>query len=388
MLARLRFPVEASRGRRYPEPDHRYRNPFQRDRDRVIHSRAFRRLENKTQVFAPANSDHFRNRLTHTLEVSQLARTVAGVLGLNEDFTEGLALVHDIGHPPFAHAGEVALNAAMEPFGLRFDHNSHALRIVETLEQRYPRFPGLNLTFELREGIAKHSRDFKPGEFPELDEYLPGLLPPLEAQVIDLADEIAYNSADLDDAYEAGLIQPVQIGAAVPAYAEIFDTVETQYPGATEREQFQESVRQLIDDLVSGLIEGTISAARASGAKDVEDVRRCAERLARFSSETLDTSRELKAFLHRNVYSSEALAADRKYSIDLLTQVFNLLVAKGDAPRNVCDFIAGMTDRYFLRYCESLSLPPSQSWTVQLREQCNSSPAGGTVPLPTVPVVP
>lgn len=363
MLARLRFPIEASRGRRYPEPGHRYRNPFQRDRDRVIHSRAFRRLENKTQVFAPGISDHFRNRLTHTLEVSQVARTVASVLGLNEDFTEGLALVHDIGHPPFAHAGETALNAAMQQHGGRFDHNGHSLRIVETLEQRYPRFPGLNLTFEIREGIAKHSRDFTPGEFPELDEYLPGLRPPLESQLIDLADEIAYNSADLDDAYEAGIIQPLQIAAAVPAWAEIFDTVETQYPGATEREQFQESVRQLIDDLVSGLIEGTVSATRASGVQDFEEVRQTPERLARFSSEALGTSRELKAFLHANVYSTEALVADRRNSIALLTQVFEHLVEQGDSPRSVCDFIAGMTDRYFLRYCESLQLSSGQSST-------------------------
>ena len=361
MLAHLRFPVEASRGRRYPEPNHPYRGVFQRDRDRVIHSRAFRRLENKTQVFAPALSDHFRNRLTHTLEVSQVARTVAGVLGLNEDFTEALALVHDIGHPPFAHAGEEALNREMRRFGESFDHNTHALRIVETLEQRYPRFPGLNLTFELREGIVKHSRDLNPGEFPELDEYLPGLHPPLEAQLIDLADEIAYNSADLDDAYEAGLLQPGQVAAAVPVYAEILDTVETQYPGASEREQFQESVRQLIDDLVSGLIEGTVAAARESGAKDVEAVRNHPVRLARFSSETRATSGELKKFLHKHVYSSDALDQDRRDSIARLSRLFAVLVERGDTPRAVCDFIAGMTDRYFLRYYDSLNLPPAQS---------------------------
>src|SRR5437764_189799 len=161
MLAHLRFPVESSRGRRYPEPGHLYRNAFQRDRDRITHTRAFRRLENKTQVFAPDFSDHFRNRLTHTLEVSQIARTVANVLGLDEDLTEALALVHDVGHPPFAHAGEEALNRQMERFGDRFDHNVHALRIVESFEQRYARFPGLNLTFEVREGMVKHSQDFE-----------------------------------------------------------------------------------------------------------------------------------------------------------------------------------------------------------------------------------
>src|SRR5215469_4303817 len=171
MLARLRFPVARSRGRRYPEPPHSYRNPFQRDRDRVVHSRAFRRLEAKTQVFTPGLSDHFRNRLTHTIEVSQIARTVANALQLDEDLTEALALVHDIGHPPFAHAGEEELNRQMGPFGERFDHNLHALRIVESFEQKYARFPGLNLTFELREGIVKHSHDFEPGEEPALEDY-------------------------------------------------------------------------------------------------------------------------------------------------------------------------------------------------------------------------
>src|SRR5438874_2133147 len=315
MLAHLRFPAEASRGRRYPEPGHPYRNPFQRDRDRIIHTRAFRRLENKTQVFAPAISDHFRNRLTHTLEVSQIARTVAGVLDLNEDLTEALALAHDVGHPPFAHAGEEALNAEMQRYGDRFDHNLQALRVVEQLEQRYPRFPGLNLTFEVREGIAKHSRDFAAGEFPELDEYLPGLRPPLEAQLIDLADEVAYNAADLDDAYEAGLLKPEQIAEAVPAYAERLDTIETQFPGATERERFQESVRLLIDDLVSGLIEGTVAAAKASGATGFEAVREQRSRLARFSPEARETSLQLKRFLMRNVYSSDALEEDRRGSI-------------------------------------------------------------------------
>jgi dGTPase len=356
-LGHLRFPAERSRGRRYPEPEHPYRNAFQRDRDRVIHARAFRRLENKTQVFAPAISDHFRNRLTHTLEVSQIARTVAGFLGLNEDLTETLALVHDVGHPPFAHAGEEALNQAMQRFGEGFDHNFQGLRIVEKLEQRYPRFPGLNLSFEVREGIVKHSRDFGPGEQPDFDEYLPGLRPVLEAQLIDLADEVAYNTADLDDAYAAGLLRPALIAEAVPAYAEILETVETQYPGASEREQFQETVRQLIDDLVSGLIEGTLAAAQASGAKDFDDVRGQPGRLARFSGETEATSRQLKRFLYENVYSSAELAEGRRDSMARLSWVFDQLLARGDKPRAACDFIAGMTDRYFLRFYATLNPP-------------------------------
>src|SRR5947209_12797083 len=245
-LAPYAVQVEHSRGRRYPEPPHPYRNAFQRDRDRVVHSRAFRRLEAKTQVFAPGLSDHYLNRLTHTIEVSQIARTLAAVLQLDENLTEALALAHDIGHPPFAHAGEEELNRQMARFGDSFDHNLHALRIVESFEQRYARFPGLNLSFEVREGIVKHSHDFAAGENPEVDAYLPGLRPPLEAQLIDLADEVAYNTADLDDAFSAEMFTAEEAAACVPQYGAILEAIETQFPGATDRERFHESLRQLI----------------------------------------------------------------------------------------------------------------------------------------------
>ncbi len=376
MLSHLRFSAELSRGRRYPEPEHAYRNAFQRDRDRVIHSRAFRRLENKTQVFAPGLSDHFRNRLTHTIEVAQIARTVANVLGLNEDLTETLALVHDVGHPPFAHAGEEALDREMRRFGERFNHNVQSLRLVDSLERRYPRFPGLNLTFEVREGIVKHSRDLSPGESPALDQYLPELRPPLEAQLIDLADEIAYNAADLDDAYEAGLLQPGQIAAAVPVYAGILETIETSFPGATTRERFQESVRHLIDGLVSGLIEGTVACAREFDPADVDAVRRLPSRIVRFTADAAATSRDLKRFLHTHVYASEALAEDRRRSMERLARLFGYLMAHPERlpelhdssaaedasdhaqskplHRAVCDYIAGMTDGYFLRVYTAL----------------------------------
>src|SRR4249919_676090 len=295
MLAHLRFRPEQSRGRRYPELPHPYRNEFQRDRDRVLHSRAFRRLENKTQVFTPGVSDHFRNRLTHTIEVSQIARTVAGVLGVDEDLTEALALGHDIGHPPFGHSGEEELDRLMRRFGERFDHNLQALRIVESFESRYARFPGLNLTFEVREGIAKHSRDFGPGEFPELDEYLPGLRPPLEAQLIDVCDEIAYNAADLDDAYAAGLITADEASHAT-AQMELLDELsQMQFPGASERVRMHENIRSLINWLVSGVLQGTLEAA--GGLKTVEDVRMHPSRVARLNSETATASRELKQFL-------------------------------------------------------------------------------------------
>jgi len=375
VLQRLRFPVERSAGRRYPEPEHPYRNVFQRDRDRIIHARAFRRLEAKTQVFTPGLSDHFRNRLTHTIEVSQIARTAASVLGLDEDLTEALALVHDIGHPPFAHAGEQELNRQMNRFGDHFDHNLHALRIVEKFEQRYARFPGLNLTFEVREGMAKHSRDFVAGEIPELDEYLPGKRPPLEAQLIDLSDEIAYNTADLDDGFAAHLFAAEQVAAEVPRYAEIYEAIETQFPGATPRERFYEALRQLIDALVSGLIEGTVERAARSGSRTADEVRECSYRLAAFASAAEASSRELKGFLHRHVYSSPVLDEERRRSTAMMAELFDFFLAHparlpepyremaaGEAPhRVVCDYIAGMTDAFFHRtYDQMLSPTPPQ----------------------------
>ena len=280
-LAHLRFPLEASRGRRYPEIAHPYRNPFQRDRDRIIHARAFRRLENKTQVFTAGISDHFRNRLTHTIEVSQISRTVAAALGLDLDLTEALALVHDIGHPPFGHSGEEELNHLMSPFGEHFDHNLHALRVVEKFENRYVRFPGLNLTFEVREGMVKHSRDFAPGESAELDEYLPGLRPPLEAQLIDLCDEVAYDCADLDDGYHAGLITMEDARAASEKFAELDEALSYQFPGAPERVRMHEVVRGLIDWLVSGVLEATIAAGRDLPDVDAMRQRPSASRASR-----------------------------------------------------------------------------------------------------------
>ncbi len=336
MLARLRFPAGQSRGRRYPEPAHPYRNPFQRDRDRIVHSRAFRRLEAKMQVFAPGISDHFRNRLTHTIEVSQIARTAARVLELDEDLTEALALAHDIGHPPFAHAGEDELNRQMQRYGDGFDHNLHALRIVESFEQRYARFPGLNLTFEVREGMVKHSHDFGPGEQPELDAYLPGLRPLLEAQLIDLADEIAYNAADLDDAFSAGMFTADEIAEAVPQYASILEAVETQFPGASSRERFHEALRQLIDALVSGLVEGTAANAAQAGVADAEAVRSLPYRVAAFTDETADSSRAFKRFLFTRVYGVPELAEDRRRSVSLIAELFNFIIRQCRARASRC----------------------------------------------------
>lgn len=362
-LAALRYPADQVEGRRYPEAPHPYRNEFQRDRDRIVHARAFRRLEDKTQVFGEGFSDHFRNRLTHTIEVAQIARTVACALSLNEDFTEALALAHDIGHPPFAHAGEEALNAAMGRFGESFDHNVHALHIVEDFERRYARFPGLNLTFEVREGMVKHSRDFEAGERPEFDHYRPGLKPPIEAQIIDLADEIAYNSADLDDGFAAGLFTLDEIAAQAEGYRTILDSVRHCYPEASDAILFQETLRKLIDRLASALIEGTEQAVEKEGCQSIEDVRRAGNRLVRMLPEAASLNKGLKRFLFARVYSIEPLQAERRRAMKEIGRLFDYYLATpGSLPdsheartgafgrhRAACDYIAGMTDRFFRR---------------------------------------
>ncbi len=357
-----------TRGRRFAELRHPYRNDFQRDRDRVIHTRAFRRLENKTQVFTPGISDHFRNRLTHTIEVSQMARTVAQALGVDPDLTEALALVHDIGHPPFAHSGEEELSRQMHRFGESFNHNLHALRIVENFEQRYARFPGLNLTFELREGIVKHSRDLTPGENPDLDEYLPELRPPIEAQLIDLADEIAYSTADLDDAQQAGFFTLADLAKAVPAWDDLYDTAQSMYPGAAPRVQFHEGLRQLIDLLVTGFIDGTVAACREANVQSVDGVRSHPQRLARLLPGPAKTCLELKRFLRQRVYLSKALNAEREGSVQMIGELFQYFEADpsrlpspyGDQVNTrpahfvICEYIAGMTDRYCRRRYQEL----------------------------------
>ena len=368
MLAHLRFDVSCTRGRRYPELPHAYRGDFQRDRDRVIHSRAFRRLENKTQVFPNGMSDHFRNRLTHTIEVAQIARTVAGALKLNDELTEALALVHDIGHPPFAHAGEEALDLLMRQHGERFDHNVQALRIVEQFEHRYARFPGLNLTFEVREGIVKHSHDFLEGESTVLDQYLPGVRPPLEAQLIDLCDEIAYNTADLDDAFSAGLLDPERFCNEAPGFKACWEIAEMQYPGANDRVRMDEVLRGLVDWMVSSLLKGTIAAVEKSGVTSVDEVRAYPQRLARYTDEAAETNAQIKRALRREVYNSEMVSSERSRSAAKLAVLFEYLMRHPEAMpagyientseqprhRTVCDYIAGMTDGFLERTFDQL----------------------------------
>src|SRR5260370_14207645 len=363
MLADYAVRVENSRGRRHFEPPHPYRNDFQRDRDRVVHARAFRRLEAKTQVFTRRYSDHFRNRLTHTIEVAQISRTIAAQLGLNVDVVEALALVHDIGHPPFGHAGEKALDTAMRQHGLFFDHNLHALRIVEDFELRYAAFRGLNLTFEVREGIIKHSRDYDAAEFTELAEYLLDKNPPLEAQLIDATDELAYNTADLDDRYEARLLTLDQIRDGVPVFAHFFREVEQLYPDAPQKLQFKEVLRRMLDRWVGDLILNTRVQINAI---TLDDVRACPNRLVNLSSEKETERRQTKEFLYHNLYFSPTLEPEKDDAERVITELFDLWMKhpeklpasyqeKAEAEplaRIVCDYIAGMTDTYILEQYE------------------------------------
>jgi dGTPase len=360
MLADYAVRVEHSRGRRHPEPQHPYRNDFQRDRDRVIHARAFRRLEAKTQVFTRRNSDHFRNRLTHTIEVAQIARTVAAALDLNVDLVEALALAHDIGHPPFGHAGEKALDSVMREHGLSFDHNLHALRIVEDFELRYAAFRGLNLTFEVREGIIKHSRDYDPRQFPELSEYALDRRPPLEAQLIDLADEIAYNTADLDDGFEARLLVLDEIRAGLPLFERYFQEVEAIYPTAADKLKFNETIKRILDRMVGDLIRTTQHRLWANNIRSLEAVRCYPERLASLSCEVEEERRAAKNFLYDNLYFSPSLSDEKDDAEIIVKALFAFWMENPSAlphqyqekaqqeplARVVCDYIAGMTDHF------------------------------------------
>jgi len=366
--------VANSRGRRYPEQPHPYRSEYARDRDRIVHSRAFRRLEAKTQVFTVRFSDHFRDRLTHTLEVSQIARTVAGALGLNAELVEALALVHDIGHPPFGHAGERKLDELMRAFGGRFNHNLHALRIVEQFEHRYLGFNGLNLTFEVREGIIKHSRDYPPSQFPEFAEYLLDLRPPLESQLIDWVDEIAYNTADLDDALEANLLDLEMLSHEVPFFGQLYATVDAEHPNARAKLKFNEALRHVLDHLASDLITNTQRLVLEARVESPEDVRRAPARLARFSASARDQNALLKGFLFAHIYNHPLITEDCERSIRCLEELFVFYFHQPgtmpesyeamvrDVPRHVvvCDYIAGMTDQFLLRqHQERLGIPAS-----------------------------
>ncbi len=351
----------------HSEPAHAYRTPFARDAARVLHSRAFRRLAGKTQVFTrlPAEglSDHFRSRLTHTLEVTQISRTIAKALGLNLELAEALALAHDIGHPPFGHAGEKALDRALSAHGLRFDHNLHALRIVTWFEERYPAFRGLNLTLAVREGIVKHSRDYSAHDYPELAEYFLDRFPPLEAQLIDMADEIAYLTADLDDGLDSGILVLDQVLDAVPLVRGFHDTARAKYPAAAPRLAVYEALRQLLNAWVTDLINEVRFRVHALGATTLEEIRSAPQRLAALTGRMETERAAVKAFLYANLYNTPAQEQEHAQAGEVILELFGSFMSdpslmppdhQAQVPteglaRTVADYIAGMTDSYIVQ---------------------------------------
>jgi dGTPase len=363
--------------RDFSEPDHPYRSPFQRDCGRIIHSRAFRRLAGKTQVFTHRDSDHFRSRLTHTMEVAQIARTIARALGLNEDLTEALALAHDIGHPPFGHAGERALDDALQQYGLRFDHNLHALRIVEHFENRHLDFRGLNLTLAVREGIVKHSRDYSGQDHPELAAYFLDQRPPIEAQLIDLADEIAYLTADLDDGVEAEILTLKQIRAGVSLFERYFAPIAAAHPGAPEKLLFQETLKLMLNALADDLVREIRRRVQEFAVSDLTGIRQAPERLATFSTGMEASRRQAKEFLYRNLYLCEDLKRGHSQAAEVIADLFAAWMAdpallppsyhdqvdREGAPRVIADYIAGMTDHFVLETHRNLRkmVVPSRS---------------------------
>jgi dGTPase len=355
VLAPYAMRTRQSRGRRHPEPPHPFRTLYQRDRDRIVHSTAFRRLMYKTQVLVVQTNDHHRTRLTHTLEVAQISRTVARQLGLNEDLTEAIALGHDLGHPPFGHAGEEALHECMADHG-GFEHNEHGLRIVELLEYRYADFPGLNLSWEVLEAMAMHS---KRRDTSAAHEFHNAGQPLLEAQVVDAADSLAYDTHDLDDALSVGLITPADL-QGVEFWRAAVERVRQRHRDLGP-EQFQPTVvRALIDWQVSDLLEHTRQRLRREGVRTVADVRRAAEPLVGPGPEVRALKQALEAFLHERVYRHyrvARMAAKGRRFLQALFQEYcrsprqlrdryaQRARAEG-VERVVCDYLAGMTDRY------------------------------------------
>jgi dGTPase len=348
-----------SKGRRYSEEFKDDRPAFERDRDRIIHCAAFRRLEYKTQVFVNHEGDYYRTRLTHSLEVAQIARGIARKLSLNEELTEAIALAHDLGHTPFGHAGEDALDTLMADYG-GFEHNLQSLRVVELLEERYPYFPGLNLTFETREGLAKHS-SYHDSPTVDLSEYEMGLAPALEAQIINLADEIAYNNHDIDDGVESNFIQREEL-LDVPLWKEVFGRVEKKYPHATLQAKTYTAISSLIGLLIQDVIAQTQRNIAEHGIETVADVRKFGKELVSYSPSIQKESDLLKEFLRKRLYHHWRVERMRIKAERFITELFMAyvetptLVPEGyrrrldeePVPRMVCDYIAGMTDRFAL----------------------------------------
>jgi dGTPase len=364
----------SSRGRRYPEESPAYRAEFQRDRDRVVHSTAFRRLLYKTQVFVNHEGDHYRTRLTHSLEVALIARTVARAMQLNEDLAEAISLAHDLGHTPFGHAGQDALNDCMRDFG-GFEHNLQSLRVVDQLEERYASFPGLNLMFETREGILKHCSLKHARELGDVGaRFLERRQPGLEAQLANIADEIAYNNHDVDDGLRSGLITLEQL-AELPFFAEHMRWVEQRHPGIKPQRLGSETVRRMIDRLVTDLLEASEAAVREAAPRHIDEVRALPEPLIGFSAPFRGAQHTLKRFLREQLYSHPRVRGMTQQAQETVRFLFAALSAdysrmpeehaararaaadRGDAPRAarvVADYIAGMTDRFALQTRDAL----------------------------------
>ena len=345
----------ASKGRLHPEGEHPYRTAYQRDRDRVVHCRAFRRLEYKTQVFLNHEGDHYRTRLTHTLEVAQIGRTIARALGLNEDLAEAIALAHDLGHTPFGHSGEAALDEAMREHG-GFEHNRHGLRVVDLLERRYPAFPGLNLTWEVREGIAKHSTRWD--EPRGSDEFDPG--PPLlEAQVVEMADAIAYDNHDLDDGIQAGILTEADL-KHVALWSEAADAVRKDMGGLPDSQRLWQTIRYLINRYVTDLIDCSLERIRAVPLRAPEEARMQEGNLVGFSPQLDSLRGELERFLQDSLYRDHRVMRVCNGAKRFVTAIFRELVEhpellppeyrewaqEAGLHEAVCDYVAGMTDRY------------------------------------------
>jgi dGTPase len=355
-LAPYAVTADICRGREYPETPPRWRNEFQRDRDRVIHCAAFRRLEYKTQVFVNHEGDMFRTRLTHSLEVAQIARTIARALCVNEDLTEAIALAHDLGHTPFGHAGQTALNACMRDYG-GFEHNFHSLRIVDILEERYPEFPGLNLLFETREGILKHCSQRRAQELGDLGRrFLERRQPSLEAQIANVADEIAYNHHDIDDGMRAGLLDLDQL-RELPLFRQTELDVAARWHALDSKRVRYTVIREMLNHFVSDLITTTREKIEALGISSVEDVRRRDEPLLGFSSVLSAAHLELKRLLRYGLYEHVQVIEMAERSKDIVAELFSVYMASPSLlpePRpvqamlatSVADYIAGMTDRF------------------------------------------
>ena len=365
VLAPYAMPSGESRGRRHPEEQHPIRTCFQRDRDRIIHSTAFRRLEYKTQVFVNHEGDYYRTRLTHTMEAAQITRTMARVLGLNEDLAEAVALAHDLGHTPFGHAGERTLNGLMAAYG-GFEHNAQSLRIVDLLEERYPAFRGLNLSWEVREGIVKHSTRY---DRPQVAEFDATLAPCLEAQIVDFADEVAYTAHDVDDGLKSGMLDPDEL-ATVTLWRAALDEARRMGAKASVTVQRYQAVRRLIDWMVTDLATTLLARLAHEGIDSLPAVRRVKPRLVEFSATMGPQHAELKAFLSDRLYHHHRVTRMTQKADRIMTALFEVYMAEprqlpphvtrrvaedGETmPRVIADYVAGMTDRFALQEWERL----------------------------------